>query len=435
MTFIPFLIAIAWGVFASVDPRRATLWFPLLLPAYVLRTTIGPLPTTALELALAGLAIGFTYRHGWDGWREGLRRTKPWHAVAILWTLATIVAVFVAPDRIGALGLWRAYVLEPFVYFVLLASMMKTRDDRRVLVTTFIALAVVLALWAAFQFLTNIGIPYPWNTVLEKRRATGPFPFPNALSLISAPIAALCIGLALRTDGSRIMNPWLLWLGVASATIATILAKSVGGSLAILAALFIALLWNARTRWPAILTAILALLVVWFTPALSGPVTSTLTFNEWSGKVRLVIWKETWTMLKDHPVLGAGFGAYPDVIRPYHAATYIEIFQYPHNILLNVWSETGLPGVAVFTLICITWFKRTRERRWTALPLVAMLVHGLVDVPYFKNDLAILFWTLAALTIPLTDPAPSATLGRNRGPQTPFGERRRRAEREPKPMV
>jgi hypothetical protein len=32
------------------------------------------------------------------------------------------------------------------------------------------------------------------------------------------------------------------------------------------------------------------------------------------------------------------------------------------------------------------------------LALVAVIVHGLVDVPYFKNDLSLEFWTLLALS-------------------------------------
>lgn len=31
--------------------------------------------------------------------------------------------------------------------------------------------------------------------------------------------------------------------------------------------------------------------------------------------------------------------------------------------------------------------------------MAALLVHGLVDVPYFKNDLAVLFWILISLSI------------------------------------
>jgi hypothetical protein len=35
--------------------------------------------------------------------------------------------------------------------------------------------------------------------------------------------------------------------------------------------------------------------------------------------------------------------------------------------------------------------------------LIVWGVHGLVDVPFFKNDLAILFWLLIALGIFATD--------------------------------
>ena len=31
--------------------------------------------------------------------------------------------------------------------------------------------------------------------------------------------------------------------------------------------------------------------------------------------------------------------------------------------------------------------------------LSAILIHGLVDTPYFKNDLSIIFWVLIALLI------------------------------------
>ncbi len=32
------------------------------------------------------------------------------------------------------------------------------------------------------------------------------------------------------------------------------------------------------------------------------------------------------------------------------------------------------------------------------LALVGIVIHGLVDVPYFKNDLSLEFWTLMAIT-------------------------------------
>ena len=32
------------------------------------------------------------------------------------------------------------------------------------------------------------------------------------------------------------------------------------------------------------------------------------------------------------------------------------------------------------------------------MALVAVVIHGLIDVPYFKNDLSLEFWILLALT-------------------------------------
>lgn len=143
-------------------------------------------------------------------------------------------------------------------------------------------------------------------------------------------------------------------------------------------------------------------------------------------------------MLKDRPVLGAGLGAYPTVFAPYHTKTFIEIFQYPHDILLNLWSETGLLGLLAFAWIVAVWIGTVLGRKSSAvssekpshdsrlgamnrapttidyrlstivwlMPLVAILVHGLVDVPYFKNDLAFAFWIFAALAASAASPKP-----------------------------
>jgi len=49
--------------------------------------------------------------------------------------------------------------------------------------------------------------------------------------------------------------------------------------------------------------------------------------------------------------------AYPTVILPYHKATWMEVFQYPHNIVFNLWSETGLLGLFAFAWILYTWVR------------------------------------------------------------------------------
>lgn len=383
--------------------KQAVLWLPLLLPAYVLRSSIGPLPTTALEVAFFVVALYATWTNRWSIWRKGFDRLKPWHAPAGLWIFATVIAVFVAPNHVAAFGLWRAFVLEPILFAILLAGTMETEKDRETVVTALIASVTFVAAYAVFQFTTNIGIPHPWDTAtMLTRRATGPFPFPNALSLFCAPIAALCFGQFCRRPASSI-----LWIGFVSATLATLLAKSVGGSLGILCAVVFALLWKKKTRIVTLVVIAITIIGALAISPIRTRIVSTLSFNEWSGQVRTLIWKETWNMLKDRPVFGAGFGAYPTVIVPYHKATFIEIFQYPHNILLNLWSETGLLGIIAFGWICTVWIRRSKQKDEHngsssfspifLLPLIAILIQGLVDVPYFKNDLSFLFWILVVL--------------------------------------
>lgn len=424
-----FVVTFAWAIFSYRKPAQAVLWFPLLLPLYVLRTHIGIVPTTALELVFIVTALIVTVRLGPRIWREGFHQAKPWHLASALWIFATLVAIFISPHVLSAVGLWRAYVLEPILYAVLLSGFLHTEEDRMHVLSAFALAVAWITGIAVIQFLTGHGIPYPWNTTdLWTRRATGPFPFPNALALFSAPIAAVCFAVLFntkykktRTASCRQTTLVCIWIGLIAGMCATLLAKSVGGAIGILAAIFFALIRKTRTRRMALIICMTLLLIVGAVPAFRQTVISTLTFQKWSGKVRTIMWKETLAMLKDRPVFGAGFGAYPERIKPYHQATYIEIFQYPHNLLLNLWSETGLLGVMAFAWIVITWFRQAtaKNRRQIidskqqpsiesstsyclpsavyCLPLITILVHGFVDVPYFKNDLAFMFWGLAAL--------------------------------------
>jgi O-antigen ligase len=98
------------------------------------------------------------------------------------------------------------------------------------------------------------------------------------------------------------------------------------------------------------------------------------------------------------------------VLGPYWNPHHHDRFIDPHNIVLNFWSETGLLGLAAFTWILVMAFVvswrggRRPDEGWRPLHLgvflamVAVVVHGLVDVPYFKNDLALEFWALLGIT-------------------------------------
>jgi len=158
-----------------------------------------------------------------------------------------------------------------------------------------------------------------------------------------------------------------------------------------------------------------------------------------SGEIRKQQWRETWQMLKDNWtwLWGTGLSNYQARVEPYHQAGIffnfdndsqfrqkivwwddkykaehwqpVEIYMYPHNTVLNFWTELGLAGALLFTWIIVRFFilcVRLINRRVMGHELLVMglmgamaviIVHGMVDVVYFKNDLAIMFWIMIAL--------------------------------------
>jgi len=408
MLLLIVLLGLLWGFSAWRRPSLSVAWLCALLPTYLIRTHFGPFPTTLLEIFWVATLVGTTIKCGIKPWREGIEKLHAWWIPVGLWLLASGIAVAVAPDHLAAIGLWRAYILEPILYVILLAGMLQTDADRRRVLEAFLASLAVVTVWAIVQFVTGKFIPHPWDTTIATRRATGPFPYPNALSLFAAPLGALFFAVAFFKQ-KKWLEPRLAWAGFGFTVICIVLAKSVGAFVGLSSAIGLALLITKKTRWWTMGVIALAIAGLFAVPVTRTKIISTFSFHEWSGKVRTIIWSETWNMLKDtstplgvgRPIFGAGLGAYPDVIKPYHAATYIEIFQYPHDIVLNLWSEMGLLGIIAFLWICVAWIKGAKKERWMILPLIAIVVHGLVDVPYFKNDLAMLFWILAALaTLP-----------------------------------
>ena len=78
-----------------------------------------------------------------------------------------------------------------------------------------------------------------------------------------------------------------------------------------------------------------------------------------------------------------------------------------YNLFLNFWTEIGLIGLSLFLLFLVYIVCSLRnlflEKNILAWPLSlawsTWFIHGLVDVPYFKNDLSILFFIFLALTL------------------------------------
>ena len=371
-----------------------------LAPAYVIRWHVGPLPTTLLEVAILATIAVFaveTIRQGspieWRG---------PLTAPAVLFIIAGAISVIVAADHRAALGLYRAYFLEPAAFALILAAIANTPRRAGLVLLGFAAGGAVVAVSNAAVVLDAVR-----HHVLDLM-TTPPvviYQTANAVALYLIPLIAVAGAILLHGRGRA--ERWLSGLFLALALPACLLSFSRGGYLA-LAVLGVGLALSHR--WAKVLVpgAILVLLAVSQVPLIRQRIAyelhplpgNTLDF-------RIRIWGQTLRMLSHHLLFGIGLGNYEQAMGPYWQDLTRVI--YPHNIVLNFWPTTGLLGLAAFAWLAVRAFMlgwggwRRHPAPWrpydlgVILALVAMVVHGIVDVPFFKNDLSLEFWALLGI--------------------------------------
>jgi len=393
-----------------------------LLPTYLIRFHIGPFPTTVLEVVLIGAIAALATQKIVIARSEPKRATRQSREnitmVALftrllrrLWPprnddtlltigsalifIATTVGIVVAPDKRAALGIAKAFFWEPMALAWLIIAIRPDKEKIwRACLGGFALSAFIVVIYGLLQYAHPALIPATWTA---ERRITSVFDYPNAVALYLAPLTALLLS-----------SPVTIALAL-FAVVIIILAKSAGGLIAVAGALFFLGVIKKKTLATTTIAAIVAILIVLLLPAAAG-LRDQILLRDWSGRVHQIGWKESFAMLKDHPLFGAGLDGFKTVVAPYHHAQGVEIFQYPHNLFLAAWSEIGLMGLIGFALILIWFFKsiladnphptlsRARARgKYAAAAMIAILVHGLVDVPYFKNDLAMMFWLFVVL--------------------------------------
>lgn len=370
-----------------------------------MRWHVGPVPTTLLENAVVLTVAVFAV----ETWRQ--RTPIPWRSSLLIPTLLFIVAgaisVVDAPSVRAALGLYRAYLLEPIAFAVVLATICTTAR-RGYLVLGGLCLGAI-----------GVGIP---NAVVvlaaiktHAYQVTNTPPIviyqtQNAVAMFVEPALAVIAAALLYAPERRVRV--LAAVGLVLLLPVEVLTFSRGGYLAVAVTAFALALSHRFRIWLILGLATAGLLLVQI--PIIGSRIALETKNVAGNTVyfRYDIWTATARMLRERPLTGAGLSGFATRIAPFWNAAHpnpAEHYIDPHNIILNFWVETGLLGLLAFTwlffaLAYLCWQAwRRADRDWrplalgVLLALVAIAAHGLVDVPYFKNDLSLEFWTLAAI--------------------------------------
>jgi O-antigen ligase len=378
-----------------------------LAPAYTVGWHIGFYPNL-LEFGILLTVLVFA----WESYQQ---RRAPAFALprerggrifliaTILLVIAGAISVIVAPDRRAALGLFRAYFIEPLLFFLVLMKVVRSSRQAFLLVAGLGAGGIVAAVLNIAIVIYALRIR-GFDTAQDAPVAV--YQTSNAVALFLVPLIAVAGAVLLHSTSN--LQRRLAALFTAIAGMAVVLSFSRGGYVAMLA-VAIGLALSHKRRWWLLgalaVLVVIAIRVPIIASRLSHELIATDPRNTFAGRIHL--WQATLQMMREHLVFGTGLSGYAHAMTPWPNGLSQVI--YPHNLLLNFWVATGVLGVVAFVVLLIQAFRitwrgwRTADAGWrplelgVLLALVAIVVHGLVDVPYFKNDLSFEFWVLLAI--------------------------------------
>jgi len=390
----------------------------LFLPAYLLRFELGFLPMTILEVMVLLVFIVWLIKvfYGQQrSFKESCRSIYwPWKWLTLLFVLVGLVAVMLSPDTRQALGLWKAYILEPIIFFVVFVNVVKTKKQLTQVMWAMGASVILIGYGAMLQYLNIFDIPAHYG-LETPRRATSIFPFPTAIGKYFAPIISLFLGFVLLAGFNKGKSLWefikrnIYTLGVLLFGVMGLLfSVSRGAIIGILAATLFISFFSKWKKWIWLGLGIL-IIVAMIIPQTRDNITSVFRADDVSTDVRLVMWKGAVEIIKDNPVAGTGLASFPVVYDDYKEASHTEYFPNPDHLILSLWIELGLAGLVIFGWLIVSYFKSAisffkREKYYAVglmAAMVAIIIHGFLDTPYFKNDLAIMFWVLVGMVVVL----------------------------------
>jgi len=293
LVILIFSIFFAWLSFK--DLRWAIYLIVAFLPSYLIRFNLFKIPATILEAMIIIAFILFLWKYKLAWLKDFKNDTFFWPIVAVL-----IVATFstiISPDFIKAAGLWKAYFIEPILFYILLTNLIKTKGDWQNIFWALGLSALYLSLIAFWQFESAWNVPGAFlKTDGSIDRVVSIFGYPNALGLYLGPIIILFTGWLFFYPQKKIIQ--LLKLSVIILSFITIiLAKSEAAILSVLAVWLIGGLIIKKTRYYFLALIILMVLIFILVPTVNNYLSEKILLQDYSGFIRRLIWGESWEML------------------------------------------------------------------------------------------------------------------------------------------
>jgi len=241
-------------------------------------------------------------------------------------------------------------------------------------------------------------------------RAFGSFESPNYLAMFIVPSAILALGLnqKVKTQNQKILK-WIFYLSYILPLSALAFSRSRAGFIALIGAALVysTVMIYRSIRNKSYSAVFIVLSIILYSLFL-------LLFYHYglrpgSDAIRFEIYGYAINLVKENWLWGIGAGNFQAMIKTFDLSSNFITYGlpnalHPHNLYLALILNFGLLGLISFLGLSILAMYRLLKIRSVGAALIlasltAILIHGVFDTTYFKNDLSAIYWLIIFMAV------------------------------------
>lgn len=368
-----------------------------LIPTYLIRFSIFNIPTNLLEILIYSTFISFLFEKPLIGWRGLYEKNRIYIFSILLIFSGLIISTFINQYYRDGFGIIKGWFFDPLLFSFIMVTTLKNSDIEKIIKTMFFS-SVITSLIALQYFL--------FGKLTYDGRLAAFYSSPNYLAMFLAP--SFFIGIYLIKNLKLAIEKFVTLFSFFIILGALYLTYSYATWIAIILSLFLAEFIKRRKKvnWK-IPTIFILLLAVIIATQLNNPKFKNYFSERSSIESRMMIWKSSLRITKANLFFGIGPGNFQNKYLEYqkYFPLYLEwAVPHPHNLYLAFWLQSGILGFSGFIIFLFFWIKKTilllgKQKNSTFLAVSLgivfyILIHGMIDTTYWKNDLSLIFWII-----------------------------------------
>ncbi len=322
----------------------------------------------------------------------------------------TLLSTFLSGNSLVSWGIVKSWFLVPLILFFLAWQVIEKEKINRIFMAYFFS--------AFFVALISCGY-YLANFLTYDNRLAGIFNSPNYLAMYLAPAIVIFI-----FQKNKVKSGYFLFF--VPIVMVLFLTYSYSAWFSILTSLIILVLIKNKNISKKIAIIGIIILALFLSQLNNKKMIDLLTANSRSSLAsRMMIWKASVKIIEDNFIFGIGPGNFQKTYLEYQKfyPPYLEwAVPHPNNLYLTWWLYGGIMGMVGFLGLAFFFLrdvsrevhpmeypamrdnftkqnlfhrvkKEPNDVLFVALGIMLIiLIHGIFDTTYFKNDLAIIFW-------------------------------------------